>query len=139
MFGVEFDPLAEFGIVPQGELLGDELGFVVDGCVVLPGVALFGVVPGDVAFGVPFGEVEPGDVCPGVVCGVAVPAGGVAVWAGGVAVLAGGVAGEPGDELCPVELELPAGAAPPALLRATAQLPQHNTTDSNASFLDDMC
>lgn len=63
----------------------------------------------------------------------------MAVCAGGVAVLAGGVAGEPADELCPAELELPAGAAPPALLCATAQLPQHNTIDSNASFLDDMC
>lgn len=65
----------------------------------------------------------------------------MAVWAGGVAVRAGGVAGEPGvelcpAELCPAELELPAGAAPPAELCATAQLPQHKTTDNNASFFD---
>lgn len=79
VFGVDPDPLAEFGIVPQGELLGEELGVVFDGCGVLPGLALFGVVPGAVAFGVPFGEVEPGVACPGAVCGVAVPAGGVAV------------------------------------------------------------
>lgn len=139
-FGVEpVDPLPELGKVPQGEPLGDELGVVFEGCVVLPGVVLLGEVPG-VVLGVPLGEVEPGvvwpGVCPGVVCGVA-------VWAGGVAVLAGGVAGEPGvelwpAELCPAELEPPAGAAPPAELCATAQLPQHKKTDNNASFVD-MC
>ena len=59
MFGVEpADPLAEFGMVPQGELPGDELGVVFNGCVVLPGVLLFGDVPGVV--GVPLGELEPG-------------------------------------------------------------------------------
>src|SRR6202158_3001624 len=118
--------------VPQGELLGEVPGvfgvlrLAVDGCVVLPGVELFGDVdPGVVVFGVPLGEV------PGVVCGVAVPAGGVAVLAGGVAVLAGGVAGEPGVELCPELLvEPPAAAPPPAELWAIAQLPQHNTTRS---------
>src|SRR6202140_4706954 len=93
------------------------LGLAVDGCVVLPGVELFGDVdPGVVVFGVPLGEV------PGVVCGVAVPAGGVAVLAGGVAVLAGGVAGEPGVEVCPeLLLEPPAGAPPPAELWAIAE------------------
>jgi hypothetical protein len=60
------------------------------------------------------------------------------VRAGGVAVLAGGVAGEPGVELCPAELEPPAGAAAPAELCATAQLPQHKTIDNNASLFD-MC
>jgi hypothetical protein len=126
--------------VPQGELLGEVpgvfgvLGLAVDGCVVLPGVELFGDVdPGVVVFGVPLGEV------PGVVWGVAVPAGGVAVLAGGVAVLAGGVAGEPGVEVCPeLLLEPPADAPPPAELWATAQLPQHNTTASNISFRVDM-
>ncbi|HEY3617231.1 MAG TPA: hypothetical protein VGK96_10490 [Candidatus Sulfotelmatobacter sp.] len=130
--------------VPQGELLGEVpgvfgvLGLAVEGCVVCPGVELVGDVdPGVVVFGVPLGEVEPG-FCPGVVCGVAVPAGGVALPAGGVAALAGGVAGEPGVELCPVLLlEPPAGAPPPAELWATAQLPQHNTT-ANISFRDDM-
>jgi len=113
--------------VPQGELLGEVpgvgvLGLAVDGCRVLPGVELFGDVdPVVVVFGVPLGEVEPG-VCPGVVCGVAVPAGGVAVLAGGVAVLAGGVAGEPGVEVCPeLLLEPPAGAPPPAELWAIAE------------------
>jgi len=143
-FGMEpDDPLAV--PVPQGELVGEVpgvfgvLGLAVDGCVVLPGVELFGDVdPGVVVFGVPPGEVEPG-VCPGLVCGVAVPAGGVAVLAGGVAVLAGGVAGEPGVELCPELLvEPPAAAPPPAELWAIAQLPQHNTTASNISFRDNM-
>ena len=131
--------------VPQGELLGEVpgvfgvLGLAVDGCVVLPGVELFGDVdPGVVVFGVPLGEAETG-VCPGVVCGVAVLAGGVAVLAGGVAVPAGGVAGEPGVEVCPeLLLEPPAGAPPPAELWATAQLPQHNTTASNISFRDNI-
>ena len=107
----------------------------------VPGVVLLGEVPGVVVLGVPLGEVEPGVVCPGVVCGVAVRAGGVAVWAGGVAVLAGGVAGEPGVEVCPAEfcpaeLEPPDGAVPPAELCATAQLPQHKTINNNASFVD---
>jgi hypothetical protein len=65
-------------------------------------------------FGLPtimtaLGEAEPGVVCPGVGCGVAVPA-------GGVAVLADGVAGEPGVKLCPALLEPPAGGAPPGEL-----------------------
>ena len=49
--------------VPQGELLGEVpgvfgvLGLAVDGCVVLPGVELFGDVdPGVVVFGVPAGR-----------------------------------------------------------------------------------
>ena len=143
-FGMEVDD--PFAVpVPHGELLGEVpgvfglFGLAVDGCVVLPEVELFGDVdPGVVVFGVPLGELEPG-VCPGAVCGVAVPAGGVAVLAGGVAVLAGGVAGEPGVELCPeLLLEPPAGAPPPAELWAMAQLPQHNTTASNISFRDDM-
>jgi hypothetical protein len=145
-FGVEPEvPFALPGTVPQGELLGDVpgvfgvLGLTVDGCVVLPGVELFGDVdPGVGVSGVSLGEVEPG-VCPGVGRGVAVPACGVAVLAGGVAVLAGGVAGEPGVELWPAPLlEPPEGAPAPGELWATAQLPQHNTTVSNISFRDDM-
>jgi len=118
---------------------------VVDGCAVLPGVVEFGEVePGDVVFGAPLDPgvvdpdlVDPGVapglvVCPGVVCGVAVPA-------GGVAVLAGGVAGEPGVEFCPALLPAPpAGAAPAGAPWATAQLAQHNTTDSKVSFRDDI-
>jgi hypothetical protein len=149
VFGVEPDaPFAVPGKVPQGEPLGAVpgvlvvLGLTVEGCVVFPGVGELGEVdPGAVVFGFPLGEVEPG-FCPGVVCGVAVPAGGVAVRAGGVAGLAGGVAvlagGVAGLELCPSLLEPPAGAAPPGELWATAQLAQHNTTDSHVSFRDDM-
>lgn len=138
-FGVEPGvPLVVPGNVPQGEPLGElpglfgVLGLMVDGSVVLPGVGLAGVFePGTFGFGVPLGDVDPG-----VVCGVAVPAGGVAVLAGGVAVLAGGVAvpaggvaGDPGVEDCP------AGGAPPeGAVCATAQLAQHSTTDSNVSF-----
>lgn len=80
-FGVEPGvPFVAPGKVPQGELLGEEpvfgvLGLTFDGCVVLPGFVPVGVFePGTVVFGVP-----PGDVDPGVVCGVAVVAGGVAV------------------------------------------------------------
>lgn len=150
VFGVEPDvPFAVPGKVPQGEPLGEVpgvfgvLGLTVEGCVVLPGVVVFGEVdPGAAVFGVPLGEVEPGEVepgvCPGAVCGVAVPAGGVAVLAGGVAVPAGGVAGEPGVVLCPALLEPPAGAVPPGAAWAKAQLAQHSTTDSNVSFRDDI-
>jgi hypothetical protein len=145
-FGVVPDGvLAVPGKVPQGEPLGEVpgvfvvLGLTVEGCVVLPGVGGLGELDaGAVVFGVPLGGVEPGVVCPGMVCGVTVPVGGVAVLAGGVAVPAGGAAGEPGVELCPALLEPPAGAAPPGELWATAQLAQHNTTDSNVSFRDDM-
>lgn len=144
-FGVEPGvPLVFPGNVPQGEPLGElpglfgVLGLMVDGCVVLPGVGLAGVFePGTVVFGVPLGDVDPG-----VVCGVAVPAGGVAVLAGGVAVLAGGVAvpaggvaGDPGVEDCPALPEPLAGGAPPeGAVCATAQLAQQSTTDSNASL-----
>lgn len=157
VFGVESEaPFAVPGKVPHGEPLGEVpgvfvlLGFTVEGCVVLPGVGEFGEFdPGTVAFGVPPGEVEPGVVCPlvcpGVACGVAVPAGGVAVLArgvaglaDGVAVPAGGVAGEPGVEVCPALPEPAAGAAPPGELWAIAQLAQHNTTDSNVNFRDDI-
>lgn len=146
-FGVE--PGVEFvasGRVPQGELPGlfGVFGLTVDGCVVLPGVGLAGVVePGTVVFGVPPGEVDPGVVCWVVPAGgVAVPAGGVAVLAGGVAGLAGGVAvpaggvaGEPGVEDCPALPEPPAGGAPPeGAACATAHVAQPSTTDSNASF-----
>ena len=149
-FGVE--PGVEFvapGRVPHGEPLGEPpglfgvFGLTVDGCVVLPGVGLVGVVePGTVALGVPLGEVDPGVVCcVALAGGVAVPAGGVAVLAGGVAglaggvaVLAGGVAGEPGVEACPALPEPPAaGAAPDGAVCASAQLPQHSTTDNNAT------
>jgi hypothetical protein len=149
-FGVE--PGVEFvapGRVPQGEPLGEPpglfgvFGLTVDGCVVLPGVGLVGVVePGTVVFGVPLGDVDPGVVCWVPAGGVAVPAGGVAVLAGGVAGLAGGVAvpaggvaGEPGVEDCPAFPEPLAGGGPPeGAVCATAQLAQHSTTDSNASF-----
>lgn len=143
-FGVE--PGVEFvapGRVPHGEPLGEPpglfgvFGLTVDGCVVLPGVGLVGVVePGTVVFGVPLGEVDPGVVCWVVPAGgVAVLAGGVAGLAGGVAVPAGGVAGEPGVEDCPAFPEPPAGGAPPeGAVCATAQLAQHSTTDSNANL-----
>jgi hypothetical protein len=149
-FGVGFDdPFAVPGSVPQGDPLGEPpglfgvLGLIVDGWVVPPGVGLVGELePGTVVFGVPPGEVEPGVVCGEAVPagGVAVPAGGVAVLPGGVAVLAGGVAGDPGVgdpgvEVCPADPGLPAGGAPPeGAACATAQLAQHSTADSNASF-----
>ncbi|HET7893163.1 MAG TPA: hypothetical protein VFL34_16665 [Candidatus Sulfotelmatobacter sp.] len=61
VFGVEpVDPLPELGMVPQGEPLGEELGVVFDGCVVLPGVVLLGEVPGVAVFGVWPGAAEPG-------------------------------------------------------------------------------
>jgi hypothetical protein len=131
------------GRVPQGEPLGElpglfgVLGFMVDGWVVLPGVGVAGEFePGTVVVGVPPGDADPGVVW-GVVVptgGVAVPAGGVAVLAGGVAVPAGGVAGDPGVEVCPAD-EPPAGGAPAeGAACATAQLAQHNTTESNASL-----
>jgi hypothetical protein len=149
--GVE--PGVEFvapGRVPHGEPLGEPpglfgvFGLTVNGCVVLPGVGLVGVVePGTVVFGVPLGEVDPGVVCCVVLAGcIAVPAGGVAVLAGGVAglaggvaVLAGGVAGEPGVEACPALPEpLAEGAPPDGAVCASAQLPQHSTTDNNATL-----
>ena len=150
-FGIE--PGVEFvapGRVPHGAPLGElpglfgVFGLTVDGSVVLPGVGLVGVVePGTVVFGVPLGEVDPGEVCSVVpaggvavpVGGVAVLAGGVAGLAGGVAVPAGGVAGEPGVEVCPALREPPAGGAPPdGAVCATVQLPQHSTTDNNTNF-----
>jgi hypothetical protein len=157
----EFGAVPEFpsavpGRVPQGLPLGEPpglfgvLGLTVEGCVVLPGVGVPGEFePGTVVFGVPLGEEEPGEfrfcgaagvaVFAGGVAvaagGVAVPAGGVAGLAGGVALPAGGVAGAPGVELCPAVLEPAAGGAPlDGTLCATAQLAQHNTTDSNVSF-----
>jgi hypothetical protein len=157
---VELDvPLAVPGNVPQGDPAGDvplEVPvFVVPVFVVddeLPaGVVVFGEVePGMVVFGVPVGELDVGvlgfcgDAC-GVAVpvgdvgvpadGVAVPAGGVAVLAGGVAVLAGGVAGEPGVELCPEVVELPAGCAPPVGVPCDmAQLAQPKITDSSVIF-----
>ena len=145
-FGEEPDvPLVVPGTVPHGEPLGEPpglfgvLGLMVEGCVVLPGVGLAGeFAPGTVAFGFPLGELVPGVAWGVPTGGVAVPAGGVAVPAGGVAVRAGGVAGEAGAELCPAVPEPPAGAPPEGALCATAQLPQHNTTESNANFGDDM-
>jgi hypothetical protein len=121
----EFGAVPEFpsavpGKVPQGLPLGEPpglfgvLGLTVEGCVVLPGVGVPSEFePGTVVFGVPLGEVDPGEFrfcgaagvavfAGGVVVaagGVAVPAGGVAGLAGGVAVSAGGVAGAPGVEL----------------------------------------
>jgi hypothetical protein len=140
-FGVE--PGVEFvapGRVPHGEPLGEPLGLfgvfglTVDGCVLLPGT---------VVFGVPLGEVDPGVACFVVPAGgVAVPAGGVAALAGGVAGLAGGVvvpaggvAGEPGVEVCPGLPEPPGlGAPPDGAVCASAQVPQHSTTDNNANL-----
>lgn len=135
------DPFVLPGNVPQGEPLGEPpgllgvLGLMVDGWVVLPGVGVAGEFePGTVVFGVPLGDVDPGVVCGVPAGGVAVPAGGVAVLAGGVAVPAGGVAGDPGVDVCPAD-EPPAGRAPPeGAACATAQLAQHNTTESNASL-----
>ena len=137
--GAEPDaPFAVAGKVPHGEPLGDVagllglLGFAVDGCVALPAAeGLVGFEPGTLVFGVPLGEDEPGVVCPGAVCGVAAPV-------GGFTAPVGGAVGEPGVELCPPLLEPPAGRAPPAELWAIAQLAQHNTTDSDVSFRDDM-
>lgn len=141
VFGV--DPAAPFAVpgkVPQGALfdgavLGEVpgavvvLGFAVGGCVV-PGVLLGELDPGAAVLGVPLGDVDPGVVC---------PAWGVAAVGGGVALLVGGFTGEPGDvELCPALLEPPAGGAPPGAAWATAQEAQHNTTDSNVSFRDDI-
>jgi hypothetical protein len=102
------------GIEPQGEVCADEpgvvLGFIVDGCVVLPGVGGFV------------------DVAPGTgvgVVGVAVP--------GGV-VVPGAFAPE-----APALPEVPAGAAPPAgALCATIQTAQPRNIESKASFVADI-
>ena len=135
-------PFAVLGIVPHGELLGDVaglfvvFGLTVDGCVLLPGVAVFGELEfGALGFGVPLGDGEPGLVGPGEVCGAVAPVGGFTAPVGGAV---GEAVGEVGAELCPALLEPPAGRAPPAELWAIAQLAQHNTTDSNVSFRDDM-
>ena len=144
-FGAEPDaPLAVSGNVPHGEPLGEVPGFVVvlgltvDGCVVLPGVGAFGEFePGTVVFGVPLGEVDPGAVCGLPVGGFVVLVCGEALPVGGFTEPVGGVDGE-GVELCPAPLEPPAGAAPPGALCATAQLAQHNTTESKVSFRDDI-
>ena len=78
VLGVEPDvPFAVPGSVPHGEPLGGvpgvfgEFGFMVEGCVVVPGVGVCGEVE--------LGTVVFGDVDPDGLCGVAVPAGGVAV------------------------------------------------------------
>ena len=121
-------PFAVPGKGPHGEALGEVPGVVVvggvtvEGCVVLPGVGLFGELePGAVVFGVPLGEADPG-----AVCGVVDPVGGLTLPVGGAV--------ERGAELCRALLEPPAGAAPPGELWATAQLAQHNTTDSKVSL-----
>jgi len=125
-------PFAVPGKGPHGEPLGAVpgvvvvLGFTVEGCVVLPGVGLFGELePGAVVFGVPLGEPDPG-----AVCGVVDPVGGLTLPVGGAV--------ERGAELCRALLEPPAGAAPPGELWATAQLAQHNTTDSKVSLGNDI-
>ena len=91
VFGVELSGVP--GKVPQGLVALGSLGVVVlgsigDGCVLLPGVGVFGEFePGTgVIVGGVVGVAElPGGVT-GVPCGVAVLAGGVAGLAGGVAV-----------------------------------------------------
>ena len=125
-------PFAVPGKGPHGEPLGEVPGVVVvgggtvEGCVVLPGVGLFGELePGAVVFGVPLGEADPG-----AVCGVVDPVGGLTLPVGGAV--------ERGAELCRALLEPPAGAAPPGELWATAQLAQHNTTDSKVSLGNDI-
>src|SRR3984957_5796236 len=102
------------------------LGCTVEGCGVLPGVGLVGELePGAVGFGVPLGEPDPG-----AVCGVVDPVGGLTLPVGGAV--------ERGAELCRALPEPPAGAAPPGELWATAQLAQHNTTDSKVSLGNDI-
>jgi hypothetical protein len=108
------------GIVPHGEVLlgvlpGVVFGFIVDGCVLLPGVVEFGVVApgtGDDDVGV--------DVLPG-----------------GVDVLAGGVA-VPG--VCaPLLPEVPAGEAPPeGALCATTQTAHERNIVRKVSFAADI-
>jgi len=127
--GPLLDPLAVPGNVPHGDPLGEVPGFVgvfglmVDGWVVLPGVGAPGVVdPGTLVFGVPLGEPVPG-VGAGV-CGTGGPA--------------CGVAGEPGVEVCPALLELPAGAPLAGAVCATTQLTELKTTDNNVNFVFDM-
>jgi hypothetical protein len=142
-FGVEPDsPLAVSGKVPHGEPLGEVPGFVevlgltVDGCVLVPGVGGFGEFePGTVVFGVPLGDVDPGGGLP--VGGVVVPVCGEVLPVGGFTEPVGGADGE-AVELCPALLEPPAGAAARGALCATAQLAQHNTTESKLSFRDDI-
>ena len=144
-FGVEPDaPLAVSGKVPHGEPLGEVPGFVevlgltVDGCVLVPGVGAFGEFePGTVVFGVPLGDVDPGVVCGLPVGGVVVPVCAEVLPVGGFTEPVGGADGE-AVELCPALLEPPAGAAARGALCATAQLAQHNTTESKLSFRDDI-
>lgn len=131
-------PFAVFGMVPHGDVLGElpglfgVFGFTLDGCVVFPVAdGLVGFEPGMLVFGVPLGEEELGLVCPGAVCGLVAPV-------GGFTAPVGGAVGEPAVELCPAVLEPPAGRAPPGELWASAQLAQHNTTNSNVSFRDDI-
>jgi hypothetical protein len=105
-----------FGVVP-GVV---PFGFVVDGCVGLPGV-----------FGLP-GVPDP-----------ALPVGGAVVLpVGGAVVLP--VGGADGDD-CPGVAEPPLGAAapgaapaPPAPACAITQVPQHRTTDNNINFFGDI-
>jgi hypothetical protein len=117
------------GKVPHGEPLGVVpgvllvLGFTVEGCVLLPGVAgLVEFEPGTPEFGV----VEP-------------VGGGVVVLVGGAwVVLVGGVAA-PGACDCPAAPELPAGAAPPAgAVCATIQLAQRRSMERKPIFLGDI-
>ncbi|HEY6764190.1 MAG TPA: hypothetical protein VI386_05415 [Candidatus Sulfotelmatobacter sp.] len=110
------EPPAVPGKDPQGEPLGEVpgvlevFGFTVEGCVLLPGVGLFGelepgTVPGVEGFVVLPVEPVPAPGVEGEVWGVAVPAGGVAVPGRGLAVPAGGVAVPEGGVAVPgVEL-----------------------------------
>lgn len=123
------DPLDVPGRVPHGEPLGEVPGLVgvfglmVEGWVVLPGVGVLGdVEPGTVVLGVPLGELVPG-VGTGV-CGTGGPA--------------CGVAGEPGVEVCPALLELPAGVPAEGAVCATTQLAEHKTTDNKVNFIFDI-
>jgi hypothetical protein len=125
--------LEELLLVPDSDPHGPPFGCVPFGVVVLFGVEL------GVALGV-----EAGVVLCGVLCGVAVP--GVVVDPGvvgapGVGVDPGVV--DPGVVLCPAApvelLELPGDVPPAGAVCATAQLPQHSTTESKISLCLDIC
>ena len=121
VFGLGVEPDAVSGRVTQGVLLGVAFGSVVDGCVLLPGVVVFG-------------EVELGAV---VVVGGGVV--GVAGLAGGVAVLPGGVA-VPGVWVCPAAPGAPAGGVPlEGVFCATTHIVQKSSRERKEPFRTDIC